>query len=193
MPQARAQDNNTFNFTLSPTNDLFGEPGQILGWGYSITNLDSVDWLSIDSVGTTTNFVTGTADSINFTPLIIGPQDTQESDFVPFTSGLYELAIGPGATPGTFDVGTFEVSATWYTDHPGGDTCLDFSCVDPDFSTQNSDQQPFSVTVTPEPETVTYLLLAAAWLGIGRRKRDYRCNLANGARRETGSPSAPAS
>lgn len=170
-PAALAQDINTFSFTLVPAGDLFGQPGQMVGWGYSVTNFDYYDWLSIDAVSTTANFTTGTADSFNFVSLIVAPGDTQESDFVPFTSGLYEVTIDPATPPGAFDAGTFEVSATWYLAEPGGVDCPDFSCVDTEFPVQTSDQQPFSVTATPEPQTWAFTLIGLFLVGFGGRHR----------------------
>jgi hypothetical protein len=110
IPQAYAASFWSFN-----TNDTAGAPGTTVGWDYTISNLDSMDWLSLTGLNVDP-FLHGTPQLLFDFP-IIAPSATLT---VPYdgTNGLYELTWDGTAPMGFVNTGKFTLSADWYNGDP---------------------------------------------------------------------------
>jgi hypothetical protein len=156
--------------TIPANGDISGSPGVTIGWGYSITNDDPVNWLVTSGVGADP-FLSGTPDGSVFDFPIVAPGATV---ILPFDStlafGLYSFTWDLGTPVGAVNTGTFVVSAEWWDGEPGtGGNFVDFAA---DLTA------PYSVTAAvapvPEPASVGLLLLGAvARWARRRRQRTY--------------------
>ncbi len=109
----------TFTFSTVPlSGDISGAPGQTIGWGYSITNNDSSDYLVLTNLDAGT-FLNGSASGLFDFP-ILAPGETVTESFDAGLQGLYELTWDPGAPDGFENSGEFTVTADWYDGDPLG-------------------------------------------------------------------------
>jgi hypothetical protein len=79
----------TFN-TVPSSGDISGAPGQTIGWGYSITNEDSADYLVLTNLDSGT-FLNGAASGLFDFPIVAPGQTVTENFDALLSQGLYEL------------------------------------------------------------------------------------------------------
>jgi hypothetical protein len=153
-----------FSFSTIPSSGtVIGGPGSTVGWGYSITNLSSTNWLMITALGAGT-FALGIPDASIFNFPILEPGATVTVAYVPGLSGLFEFTWDLAAPDGFENIGTFLLSGEFWTGDPfAGGAFVDLA----------SDQStPYIARVSsspvPEPPTLILLALASACLLLGR-------------------------
>ena len=115
LPALRAD---TYSFSLvPPSGNIAGPPGATVGWGYSLDNESTSDWLVTSDLQAGT-FLDGSPSSLFDFP-DLGPG---ESVIVPFDpvagTGLYELTWEGSAPIGFTNTGAFELDAQWWTGDP---------------------------------------------------------------------------
>jgi hypothetical protein len=158
-PGVARADGDSFTFSTDPgSGTVSGDPGTTVGWGYSITNDSSTDWLVIIAVSTTQDFSDGTADSSIFDFPIIAPGQTDTTPFsIAGGTGLYQLAWNPDAPAGAINSGLFDLTGIFCSD-ASFDGCSD-TTVD-----QFSPYQALITTSTTAPEPSSTVLLFAGLL-----------------------------
>lgn len=148
----------SLQFTLiPPAGDIAGGAGSTIGWGYSITDQSSADWLVTTSLNAD-SFLHGTP-ALLFDFPTVGPGQTATESFGATTgTGLYKLIWDAKAPLGFVNRGDFVLSAQWWSGNPssGGTFLADA----PDTSVPYS--ATVSVTTTPEPSTWPLLLIIAS-------------------------------
>ena len=161
----------SWTFTLVPMDgSISGPAGSTIGWGYTITNDSSTDWL-VPSNLSADLFQNGTGDGSYFDFPVIAPGGTATMAFdaTAFT-GLYGLTWDAGAPDGFTNTGTFILSAEFWDGDPfaGGSFLMDA----PDESAA------YSATVTSStnvPEPSATLLAAVGLAAVALRKLALRC------------------
>ncbi len=149
------------SFTFSPipaSGNISGPAGTTLGWGYSITNQSSSDWLVTTDL-TADPFLHGTPALLFNFPSIAPGQTVTESFNSTIPTGLYELTWDSNAPASFSNSGDFVLSAQWWTGNPTGNGV--FIADAPDAS------DPYSATVggssaVPEPSSLLLVLAAFA-------------------------------
>lgn len=167
-----------YTFTTIPASgDVFGNAGATIGWGYSITNLSTSDWLlAIDLVAD--SFVYGTP-TLLFDFPEIAPGATVMEAFDPIAgTGLYADIVNASAPPGSMDSGNFVLSAQWYDGDPfnGGNFIADAIDSSPAYTATVIG----GVSSAPEPDSGYLLLTALLAIGAGRVVRRRRTAVAPG-------------
>lgn len=120
-----AASGDTFSVSLIPSSgNIGGASGSLIGWGYSITNDSSTDWLDVLAVNGGL-FQHATLD-INdyFDYPIVAPDTTVTVNFSPasgagFGTGLAALRWDSSAPVGFVDGGNFDISACWANSNGG--------------------------------------------------------------------------
>jgi len=153
-----AQADSSFTFTALPSSGaISGAPGSTVGWGYSIMNDSSTQWLVLSDLNTTESFLNGTPDNNIFDYPIIAPDQTVTVSFNALAgTGLYEFTWNSDAPTGFTNSGEFDLTGFFCADSSLG------GC-----STTNVDEfAPYSVTATPEPTPLLLLCtgLTLCWL-----------------------------
>jgi hypothetical protein len=146
----------SFQFSLVPENgSVAGSPGTSVGWGYSITNQSSADWLVTTDL-TADPFLHGTPTLLFDFPTIAPGQTITEPFDANTAAGLYELTWDSGAPDGFVNTGSFVLSAQWWDGDPlsGGAEIA----AAPDASAAYSATASAVVNNAPEP---------SAWLMVG--------------------------
>src|SRR5687768_7703554 len=149
-----------FSFSTIPSSGtVIGGPGSTVGWGYSITNLSSTNWLEITALNAGA-FLFGTPDASLFNFPILEPGATVTVTYVAGLSGLFEFTWDLTAPAGFENIGIFLLSGAFWSGDPfAGGAFLDFA---------EDQSAPYLARVsspgTPVPESPTVLLLS---LGLG--------------------------
>jgi len=169
-PPARGD---TYTFSLLPASgDVSGLPGSTVGWGYSITNDSSADWL-VTSDLTSDPFLNGTPNlTFDFPDLGPGATVTVPFSLVATTGcpappcGLYELTWDTTAPAGFVNSGDFTLSAQWWTGDPlnGGMFIMDASDSLASYSAM-------VVGSVPEPSAVLLLFGGLGAVAFRMRRR----------------------
>lgn len=174
MPLAHA----TTTFTLNPADgNLAGDPGQTVGWGFTI--VDDTFWLTVAGTGFCTTFNTST-DSLPCQPANLVPHGTY-TDFTQFN--FIDVAPGvPDTSQQTFDpiaqvgAGSFQIDANAPLGLLSGVVVIDVLLFDGDpltggnFSSEEFITAPATVDVVPEPNTAALALLGSCAVLLLRRK-----------------------
>ena len=167
------------SLTLLPTvGAVSGEPGSVVGWGFTIIYTGSTDWVLL----TGSNFTGSTAYgsyvdylSLGNAPVYVaGPSPESSTISQAWNSssnpplGLGEFDINSTAPPGAIIGGTVQVNYAVFSQDPND---LNF---DPgSFITSGTLSAPAEVGVAPEPAsllTMSTALLTLAFEGLRRRK-----------------------
>lgn len=160
----------TLQFALIPSSgNVSGMAGSTVGWGYSITNQSSADWLVTTNL-TADSFLDGTP-SLVFDFPIVGPGQTATETFNASTGvGLYQLTWDANAPMGFVNSGDFVLSAQWWNGNPanGGTLIADA----PDTSAAYAATVSTGTSMIPEP-SMGLLCFVLFFLGtfVVRRRR----------------------
>lgn len=159
----------SFTFSLLPAGGaVSGAPGSTVGWGYTITNQSTTNWLALTSISADP-FLHGTPDASIFSFPVLAPMATLALTFDPVAgAGLFQLFWDTTAPVGFVNSGTFILSGEFYDADPlaGGI----FVALAPDQSALYSvTVTPSAVTPVPEPSSV--LLMASGLFALRRRFR----------------------
>jgi hypothetical protein len=156
----------SYSFSLLPADGtVTGTAGSTAGWGYSISNLSSTDWL-VTTAMNSDPFVNGTPNLLFDFP-DIAPSTTVTLPFSQLSGeGLFEVTWDSKAPVGSSNLGTFRLSAQWWTGDPlnGGAFFADA----PD-SSQTYLATVIAGTSTPETGTVPYFSLGSHFLAYSRK------------------------
>lgn len=147
----------TFSFELIPPNGSISGPAEMtLGWGYSLSNNSSKDWLVTTALNADA-FLYGSPNSVFDFP-VLNPGAELIANFDPsIPAGLYEFTWDASAPSGATNTGDFTLSAQWWTGDPlmGGVFLANADTL----------SVPYSVSLfTPEPESLGLILIAFAFL-----------------------------
>lgn len=159
-----------WTFSLVPGADVVGPAGSVVGWGYSITNLDPDFWL-VPLFLDADLFQNGTPLSVFDFPILAPNQTVTVAFDAGALLGLYQLTWDAGAPDGFVNSGLFRLTADYYSDDPfnGGFSLFLESQRDADYSaTVGADAD------VPEPDTAWMALAAlaaGAWIRHGIRRR----------------------
>ena len=156
------------DWNLSPESDIDGSPGQTVGWGYQITNLNDDLWIAVESLGMPQFNVGVPTQLINMSAgdaPVLGPGESVTQDFdLALQRGLLSFFINANAPVGAVDSGLFTLTFDLYDANP-----LD-PLSDANFLGTLDVSQAFSVTVgVPEP-AAWQLILGGALLLAGVRR-----------------------
>jgi len=163
-----------YTFTVPAAENVSGPAGlSLTGWGYTIHNASSSDWL------VTTSLTAGAF--LHATPTLLfdfpdlAPGATVDVPYDPVTpAGLYQILWDMNTPPGFVNSGTFTLSAQWWSGDPLGSGS--FLANAPDTG------QPYSAsfTTTPEPATVGLAGLALLAFGLVMYVRGLTANAVRG-------------
>ncbi|HMF74921.1 MAG TPA: hypothetical protein VK604_04605 [Bryobacteraceae bacterium] len=137
-----------------------GPPGApaLTGWGYSIQNQSSTNWLVTTDL-TAGLFLHATPEALfDFPDVAPGATATVLYDPVPPASGLYQIVWDEDAPAGFVNSGTFTLNAQWWSGDPlaGGNF----------LSSAPSISQPYTTTIVPEPGSGNILALSILLFGV---------------------------
>jgi hypothetical protein len=165
----------TYTFEdLPPGGNIAGPPGSTIGWGYSITNDSTTDWLVTVNL-TSAPFTDGTADASPFDFPIVSPSSTVTLPYDQATNtGLFALTWDTTAPVGFTNAGVFTLSAEWWSGDPL--TTGMFLMDAPDETAAYSATVSGTVVSAREPGSA-WLLLAGISMSILALLRSRRCNL----------------
>jgi hypothetical protein len=154
--------------TIPNSGDISGAPGATVGWGYSITNQSTSDWLLATNLNAD-SFAFGTpALLFDFPEIAPGTTVTELFDPIGMT-GLYEDVLNLSAPNGSVDSGNFVLSAQWYDGDPfnGGNFIADaIDSSAPYMATVNSSTSP-----VPEPSSFSFLIIGTLLIAVLRLSR----------------------
>jgi len=178
------------SLTLIPANGVIsGAPGSTIGWGFTITNTSTTDWLEVTSSSFTPATLLGTyTDFTPFNFIVVGPAPesasvTQNFDPVALT-GLGSFTISPSAPDGSSAIGQLSITYSLFSADPNDPN------FDPDTSTVVADGFLCSASsgplvpcgtaqvnvnaAVPEPRRLMLLTVLAGFvaLGLSRRRRE---------------------
>jgi hypothetical protein len=173
-----------YTLALTPGSSIQGNPGDTIGWGYSITNTSS-DFLLAETLDAG-SFPSG------FTPLNIfdfpeiAPNSTVTLDYSAVVTGtcssppcgIYQVTLGPSVPPGTVVNGFFDVFVELFDGDPfAGGTDLGNGA---DLMASYSASSAPLASGTPEPATLGELGLGIAlilWRNRMLRSRTGTCGI----------------
>jgi hypothetical protein len=162
----------TYSFGLIPSSgDVAGPAGSTVGWGYSLDNESTSDWLVTSDLQAGT-FLEGTPSSLFDFP-DLGPGQSVIVPFDPVAgTGLFELIWDGSAAIGFTNAGTFELDAEWWTGNPtnGGTYLTDALPADVAYSAAVT-----GTSAVPEPSSLALCLVVLGGLvGLIRERKQTR-------------------
>lgn len=170
VASAAANPGPIFTFSTVPSSgDISGAPGQTIGWGYSITNENSADYLVLTNLDAGT-FLNGVASGLFDFPILAPGETVTENFDAAVSQGLYELTWNSGAPDAFVNSGNFTVMADWYNGDPFGSGTPIAGLTGVSLSAPYSATVSTSTVGTPEPSAIVPVLACLAGILI-RRKR----------------------
>jgi len=137
----------SFDFNLLPSDGaISGTAGSTIGWGYSITNPSSAEWLVLSGLNVAP-FLAATPNILfDFPTLKPGSTITESYDSLA-GKGLLELLLSNSIGSTVVNSGEFELTAEWWSGDPfaGGSFVADADAV------RASYQATDTASGTPEP------------------------------------------
>ena len=151
--------------TIPASGNVSGPPGSVVGWGFTLTNLDPSDWVILTGSSFTGSQVQGTyVDylSLASAPVYVAGPSPESSTITQTWNlasqlGLGEFDINPTAAPGLI-TGNIVVHYSEFSQDPNDPN------FDPDTSTVIADatlSAPASIGVVPEPGTLGLIFAGA--------------------------------
>ncbi|RYG19459.1 PEP-CTERM sorting domain-containing protein [bacterium] len=138
--------------------------GQVIGWGYTVTN-DSADrWLLLNSLQFAFDEPPAVdASSALFDYPLLAPGESRTRSFVWGVSGMFWLKFDDDTLPGDTCQGTPSLGGAWYDGDPSaaGNYLEPSSIID----------QRFSATVQAVPEPASMMALALGAVNLLRRRK----------------------
>ena len=157
----------TWTVSLTPPGGaISGPPGSTIGWGYTITNLSTTNWLMLTALNQDP-FLNATPDASLFAFPILAPLTSLTVLYNATTlEGLFQISWDPNAPVGFTNTGVFVLSAEFWDGDPlTGANFVDFGL---------DQSAAYSATVAPIPEPATLLLCATGLAGVLLRRRRAR-------------------
>jgi hypothetical protein len=153
--------------SLLPGDSISGPAGSTIGWGYSITNESTTQWLVLENLTESPFQDVSSLDSVFDYP-IVAPGETVAENYLEGTSGLLGLTWSSSAPLYFVDSGDFVFSADWYSGDPlaGG---VDLGGA-PENTVDYTAQVLPAQAAVPEPSAVVLLgtILVIIFLKLGR-------------------------
>jgi hypothetical protein len=105
-------------FALHPEDgQIFGEPGQTIGWGYTLSNFSATDWLV--PVTLDAGLFSHSVPESFFSFPILPPGTQVDMPFDLFTAqGLYAITWDLNAPNTAVEAGEFVLRSEWWSDDP---------------------------------------------------------------------------
>ncbi|HKM89149.1 MAG TPA: PEP-CTERM sorting domain-containing protein [Candidatus Acidoferrales bacterium] len=165
----------SLTFTVLPT-DVSGPAGTTVGWGFSITNNSTTDYLDISGIDSDLFAAAdGTPDASIFLFPNLAPGQTMTQVYDPVDDlGLFQFTWNTGLTTGTTETGVFTLNGAFCP-------LVDQFCVEDGSVTStalatgaySATVSPSGGVITPEPSAALLLgtgLFVLGW--IARRRQD---------------------
>jgi len=149
-------------FSLLPSDgNVFGAPGSLVGWGYSLTNTDSSNWFMSTNLNSD-SFSNGTPTLLfDFPILAPGGAGTEAFDSAN-SIGLFELQWDVSAPVGFVNSGNFTLSGEWWNGDPLNGGSLIAAA--PDIALAYSATVTGSSSAVPEPSSFVLLACGVAMI-----------------------------
>jgi hypothetical protein len=166
----------SLTFELLPP-DVSGPAGTTVGWGFSITNTSTFDYLDLSAIDSDLFSATdGTPDASIFPFPNLAPGQTMTQVYDPADGlGLFQFTWNPGVAVGTTETGVFTLYGA-FCDPTVDQFCAEDGSVPSSALASASYSATVAAAVTPNPEPPTFLLLLSGLMGIvwwtGRRVKD---------------------
>jgi len=155
--------------TLPAGGSIQGPAGSTIGWGYSITNESTTDWLVTSNLAAGI-FSDATPDASPFDFPIVAPLSTVSLPYDPSTdTGLFALTWDAGAPLGFVNSGLFTLSADWYNGDPFAGGTFDQAAAD-ETAAYSATVGAAPVPSVPEVSSVLLLLTAVSLTALARRR-----------------------
>lgn len=161
----------TFTFSTLPGGGvLTGNAGQLVGWGYSLTNTDTANWF-VPTELSASSIALGTMDGAYFDFPVLAPGATQSAAFdAALLAGLYGIEIDATAALGQSESGLFTLAGEWWSGDPlaGGIFLQAGEAVVTPFTVQ------VGATAVPLPGTAALFAIGMLGLLAARRRAQLR-------------------
>jgi len=160
----------SLTFVLIPP-DVSGPAGTTVGWGFSITNDSSTDYLDLSGIDSDLfASVNGIPDASIFPFPNLAPGETATQIYDPVAGlGLFQFTWNLGVATGTTETGKFRLLGA-FCDPTVDQFCAEDgsakSTVLPGGAEYSATAAPPSGTVIPEPSTLVFLLSGLLAMGL---------------------------